>query len=355
MNQPFIKRYSELTISLLLVAFYVTAQILYFAQNGIVTTHEAEKYIHAANKLTQFQWPHIKYLFYSLYVFFLAICFKIGIGYIGVAIIQVFINAVATFFLYRVSINLFNKKFIGFITVLLFIISYQAQIWNFCLYTESLFLNLSIFFFYYLSKNKQTQKNLLALLFFLILLIFTRPTGLLYIPVFLAFVLLSRHNQPIITIKKKFWLIGSFLMLFILGLCFNYFYILEGLLNAFFKKQVICGYDLDVQDNFVGIFFYKLVYFLGMIRPYYSNLHNLLLLLFLPVYLFFLVGIAKPWQNPVFFKSCLFLVFLVTVSVLVTCVNWHGRFIVPLIPIWVIFGGHGLYRTYHLILKKLKN
>ena len=87
-------------------------------------------------------------------------------------------------------------------------------------------------------------------------------------------------------------------------------------------------------DQFLRLAWLRSKAFWGLFRNYYSTGHNIYLsLYFYPVYLLAAIGLRK-WlsQNKCLVLYCLSLIFITWTSVILTCDDWHNRFIQSVVP-----------------------
>jgi hypothetical protein len=136
----------------------------------------------------------------------------------------------------------FTKNFIlPFLVTLFFLGMFYYQLYNVHLFTESFFFSFSIIFSYVVFKQKKFNfLFILLILAFLTLLCFTRPTGLLFIPPTLLFLIFKFG-------KKK--ALPLFLLSIFGGLALFYFLLNTALssggefdfLLPYIEEHVICG------------------------------------------------------------------------------------------------------------------
>ena len=338
-------------------------QYFIFKQNGIVTNLEAEKYIFNANSIIEKGSFNLEYLSYSTYIIFLALLFKIGLGYKSVIFVQLALNGLATFKLFQITEKISGKRVVAYIATFFFISCYQIQVWNFHLYTDSFFLSILIIFIDSLinfNYNKWRSFTIITLLF--ILLLFSRPVGILFlIP---ATIYLTFKYQSNFKPKKLSYSIILFISCSTLLLAGNIFLYrndlsFSDLIKSIYSNSIICGWDTDLiipqEDNSNGILFnikkmiIKIGYYYGMVRPYYSNTHNLILTTFYPVYVFSLIGSFTIFKQKEYKYLMLSIISLFSLLITATCINWHGRFILPILPFIIILGAIG----FNEIIQKL--
>ena len=362
--------------NLSLVILFCLVQAGMVAYFGIYTQEEATKYIYEADHFREhgvFSQP--KYVFYSGYIFLWVLMDWLHAGDVGVYICQLLLNALATICFYRLAEKISSDKKAAFISTALLILCIPFQKWTAYLFTESIFFSLVIIFAYVLFnqyKNANTRPLLLLLL--LLLLIISRPTGMLVIP---ASLILASHY---LWVNGRKWLTLAVWLPGIAGLVLLLDTAIRGkgefdFIKPFIEEHVICGLPREVgygRDNygnslgallsyilqhfgdFIKLGVLRLIAFFGMVRTYYSTAHNALLIAgFYPVYVLsgFGVGFIKKRAKP-FHVFALSLIATFAASVILTCDDWHSRFIMPVMPLIFIYAGAGAVRLYNRFFKK---
>ena len=364
-------------LSLVLLFCLVQAGlVVYF---GIYTREEAVKYTYEADHFRQhgvFSQP--KYVFYSGYIFARVLMDWIHAGDIGVYILQLFLNALATVCFYKLALKVSNDKRAAFISTALLILCVPFQKWTAYLFTESIFFSLVIIYTYVLFtqyKNANTRPLLLLLLLFL--LIISRPTGMLVIP---ASLILASHY---LWVNGKKWLMLAVWLPGIAGLILLLDTAIKGkgefdFIKPFVEEHIICGLPRradvaphDYNNSLGGLLYYisqnfveflKLGFarvgaFFGIVRSYYSGLHNALLaVFFFPVYILacFGFGYIKRRAKP-FHVFAVILIITFAASVMLTCDDWHNRFIMPVMPLIFIYAGTGAVKLYNRFFKRVSD
>jgi hypothetical protein len=338
---------------------WLLLQSLLLLHFGIVTGFESGKYIEQADHLLATgTYTSSNFLFYSTQILLLAAVKKLHIGYVPVVLLQLALNAVSVGCFFKI-IQLFTAKSkAAFWFTLAFLAMYYYQAYNVYLFTESLYFSFSIIYFYGLLRISRLRLYTISLLLPAItLLYFTRPVGIFFLPA--TFVYFVYKFFP-----RKFLLIFSTAGLLFL-ICFTW--LLNTSLGSggeldfllpYTKEMIICGVPtisnshpitVPVQQNSVqgllyiiihypGFFFAlglkRMMAFWGVVRSYYSLSHNI----FIAVYfysLYLLVGAGvrnwvKEMRPAIAFVLCL--VFFTTVSVVLSCDEWHNRFMFTIMP-----------------------
>jgi hypothetical protein len=356
MNTSKIKKYQ--TFILLLIAF-IALQIFLLYQFGIVTDFEATKYIDEAHSLiNKGSYTSNNFLFYSTQILFIASCIKLKLGFWFIVLIQVAANAFSLLLFHQLVQRITKNKAIAFGATLIFLGMFYYQLYNVYLFTESLFFSFSIFFTYYLFALKRF--NLAAVfitLLSLAILLFTRPTGVLFIPATLFYFILRFGRRRVLPLFIFSTLGGLTLFYFLLNAALNSGGEFDFLL-PYIEEHVICGVptiqqphniNLPVNKNSVeglwhiiqnnGSLFFDLakkrfIAFWGLRRSFFSLGHNVFIAVyFYSLYAFIFLGLRRMFSfylaETVFMLTYIFLVML---TVLLSCDEWHNRFIFSILP-----------------------
>ncbi len=282
---------------------------------------------------------------------------KLKTGIISVFLVQLIVNLVATLTFYKFLRHISNET-TAFIILLFFIFNFPFQAFNSMLQTESLFHSITILFSCYLLKLKRlTIRNALFIFLFLLLIIFTRPSGLLFIPCTFLYLFFRFFKQLSIPLKATITLAVTIVFLFVLNTALGSGGELD-LMLPFRDERIICGvptlaHFIDIKtsndpNSIWGLLYYithntgqflRLVLlrsraFFGLSRTYYSTGHNIYLYLyFFPFYLFVLLSIRK-WllTNKHLLLYCLSFLLFTWCTVILTCDDWHNRFFLTLMP-----------------------
>jgi hypothetical protein len=343
---------------------------------GIYTKEEAIKYTYEAAYFADHGWfSEPKYIFYSSYIFLRILCNAIGAGDVGMYVIQVLVNALATICFYKLVLKLSGKYQAAVFGTLLLVLCIPYQKWTAHLFTESIFFSLVIIYTYVLFasfKNKYTRPALSVVL--LLLLVISRPTGMLVIPATVAFI-----SYQLFANKKKLsafaiWLPGLAGLLLLVDAA------MKGkgefdFIKPFVEEHIICGlpesavttaavngdslrvlliYISQHFIDFIQLAFQRLISFFGLIRSYYSPMHNLLLIAgFYPIYILSTFGIRYMYRSArAFFIFSVVLVATFAFSVMLTCDDWHNRFIMPVMPIIFIYAAVGGSQLYEAVVRR---
>lgn len=352
------KLYQPKFIFILLGFFWLIIEAALFWQRGIVTGFEAIKYIDEAQHFLQFgTLSSNNFWLYSTEIFLIAAALKLHLNFIFIVMIQWLLNLFATWMFYELAIYILKKPLLAFSVTFIFIINITYQVYNSFLFTESIFYSLTVIYSSYLLRIKRLAlKNVTTLILLLILLSLTRPTGILFFPA-TAIYTFFRFTKNI-SAWYKFAIFFSALIIF-------YFLINQMLQSGgefdfmlpFRKENIICGvsttqnanievmekgnslegllyYIFHNKDQFLKLARLKTVSFFGLTRSYYSPMHNFYLTIFFyPLYFLSIIGLIKMFLKKE--KAIIYLltiILLYWITTLLTCDDWHNRFILTVSP-----------------------
>jgi len=231
------------------------------------------------------------------------------------------------------------------------------------LFTESIFYSLTIIYSsYVLRLEKLDLKNWIFILLFAALLSITRPTGILFFVSTLLYIFFRFLNN--IRLLYKIILISVSLVVCLMAI--NTMLQAGGSFDfmlPFKKENIICGVNtvnnadiktIEKGNSIQGIVYYifnnkeqflrlaglKTLAFFGMLRTYFSLFHNILLVLFFyPFYILSFIGLwkkIKQQKNSLIYITSIILLYWVTT--LLTCDDWHNRFILTVSPFLFLLG-----------------
>lgn len=354
------------------IYFFISGLLLY--HYGIQLGGEAEKYIDNANRILRQDELRNGFfgIFYVAYSLMVALCIKLSIQLVFVAVVQIIFSFIAAVLLYRLLVNVLGNRRVAFLFFIAYLLCYPIQKWNFFLYSESLHTSCLVIGIYLFDKLRRERKYTLLAAFgtMMLLILFSRPVGLLFLFSVAAVMLTWLYGH------KKRSLFYLFLGLSIVAIVV----IANSPVTAFInpdslkRMEVICqvpgeGTDTTYQEfnrvgltkvfnvikddigigNFLMNGFKKLGCFFGMYRSYYSWQNNLLLLCYTLFYPFVLIGIFSRQDSRFKYVKRLSILYLCLTSVAIffTCDDWSNRFISPAFPFILILAAAGFLRIYH--------
>ncbi len=345
-----------------------------FHEYGIITTKEATKYFYEADYFKiHHHFSEIRYIFYSGYIFLHSIFEDNYTTSVFLYTLQLILNLIGLFSFVRLAAHITGSEHASFIAGFILLAAFNWQIWTVYLYTESLFCNYIIIFcslFFAPIPNQRINRLLLLILFVLIL--FTRPHGMLLL-------------LPLsVTFFSKMYLEKKYIkfMMSIAALCVSiviavWFFLSKDSGFDFIKpiaeNSVLCyikteslqtvniksdnalsfliTYIYNYPKQFIFLSVQKFLSYWGITRSYFSPLQNSWIVCFYySAYFFALIGIYQIWKkNKSFILFIISLFWVFTFSVIMTCDDWSNRFNMPIIPFVLLLAGYGLMRYIQIL------
>jgi hypothetical protein len=348
---------------LLLIVLWTLAQGFLLIKNGIVTSGEAEKYIREAHLFLQTgKLSSSNFWLYFTQILLLSVCLKFRLGFAGAVAIQLLCNLAATLSFYDLISRWFEKQGTALLAGVLLLLNQPYQEFNTFLQTESLFYSLTLIYSCYLLRIKRlTAKNLLIISFMSTLLIFTRPTGILFLPatfIFLFFISLEK-----ISFTQKIGILAglAILFLYLLNMALGSGGELDFML-PFRDERIICGVPtlpgfIPIKTASNGNSVYGLLYYLthnfpqflrlaglrtiaffGLYRNYFGVFHNAFLMFYFYSLYIMALGSIFFWSKtrPYAFMYFISLILLTWLSVILSCDDWHNRFFLSVSPYIIV-------------------
>ena len=368
---------------LLFIFFYIVNSHLIKAGelNGLVMYGgDSHGYIADAKRFLNFDFSELHTSKLS-YIFLVTFVFFLKLNLTSIVIFQLLATIVSSFCLYLIGKKLFSK-WVGLTCLFFFLTCLPIQLRNFYILTEILFINFSIILIY-LCFFKQNQKLLIVLISLFIL--FLRPSGFLIIlSLFFTIILFNKLDGIFnLVLKAVLIFVSFFLLVFFINIGIQDYELISSLsrgviwgysfeTNSICKRNCILGltdpnlyekniyeFFLYLKDNFLILIkaaFFKLILFFSGWRPYYSNLHNIYIVLFhLPIFILFCTYFFKFKKlNPLETFS-IFYIGLNVLFISSTFVDWSGRFIMYILPFMMIFASKSSIDLISFFTNRFKN
>ena len=348
--------------------------------NGLIKLgNDSSRYIFEAEKLANFNFSNL-YISKLSYIVLLAIVFKLNLDLTTIIIFQFLTTIISSLCLYLIARKLFSK-WVGLLSILIFLAYLPIQLRNFYLLTEILFINFSIIitYLFFFKRHLKTM-----ILFMGLFILFLRPQGILILLSIsfttIIFLKLSKDYNFIIKLIiiflclvltiffidnaiKEYDLISAFSKGIIWGYSFGTNAIchnncIPGLTNSDLYEKNIFGLMQYIKDNFfilLKVSFFKIILFFTGWRPYYSYFHNFFLLCFhIPIYVMFCIYFFKSKKIVSFEIFTLFYILLSVSFISVTFVDWSGRFIMYIFPFMIIFASKSATSLFLLFIDRAK-
>lgn len=367
--QNFIEQHS----TILIVAFWILMQSFLLYIYGIETGGESMKAILEAENLIKgngLSYPSTYLYLTEIILIYLSL--KIGVGFWFVLGIQLAVNLFALLYFFKFLERFTQSRLIAFAGAILVVCCVPYQQYNSFLYTESIFFSLSLVYSCFLLSCKKINVENIALIVVLVsLLCITRPSGIFFVAASFIYIFFFFFKGLSFLLKVSIFLFLFSCSLFLLNKMMGSGGRIDIML-PFKDERIICDVptlannaDIDISKNgnsLFGLVYYvthnfdqfsrlallKTKAFFGLVRPYYSKLHNgLLITYFFPLYFLALVSFYRfRTRLPIEFIYLVSLISIYWLSVLFSCDEWHSRFFMTLTPFIIIIA---LYS-----LKKLK-
>ena len=322
--------------------------------DGYKLGNDSPRYINGAKDILSFSFNNEKIFGYFIYKVFVAISFLFSNDLFFVVIIQCLMTGTSAFMIYKITSKI-SDKLSGLMAMIFFLFTPEIQMRNFYILTDILYINLIIFgtYFYFVKKNFYLTIIIFALV------IFTRPHGIIFL-LFIIFLFYKKYEY-LLNKKSKFFIF--FLMVFLLINQINFLSdyverkidtlasIYRYIIYEFEYYPIDFPNELNLIKNdkigileflklclkypvfFVKIFLIKLLFFLGRVRPYYSDIHNFYLIFTTFIFYFFsLISIFYFKVDRSFKYFFYFIIIATSISVVLTTPDWSSRFFLPILP-----------------------
>jgi hypothetical protein len=356
---------------IILMIAWLLLQGFLLTQFGIVTNYEAAKYLAQSDLLiTTGTYSSNNFIFYSTQILLISLCTKLHIGFWVIVAVQMVANLLSIGLFYKLIRRFTQNSLLSFFASLLFLSMYYYHLYNVHLFTESLFFSFSIFFSYFLFNcQKPSAKFILTVILFLALLSFTRPTGILFIPPTLFFLIFRFGEKKALPIFIFTLLGGTVLFYFVLNAALRSGGELDFLL-PYVQEHIICGVPTVQQPNHIeitanknsveafwdliknntGLFLrlakQRFIAFWGVQRSFFAPVHNFFLAAyFYSLYALIIWSIRKMFRR--FLAETIFMlsyIFLVMLTVILSCDEWHNRFIFSILPFLLMLSVRGFIK-----------
>jgi hypothetical protein len=355
-----------------LIFIWLLMQVYMLGNYGVRFMGDSAGYIaYAQNIADSFHFAKTHQLKYFGYPLFMAGIFKVGFGLWGVILAQTLLSGVATLAIYQTTKQLANNIIAPLLATFLFIVWYDMQQYNGFILTESLYISLIIIGFYLLVKAGANIKKSLWALPFLLFVAMVRPNGFIALVAYAgyAFVLVFNNTERK---RVSFRLIVLLVFVPIASVLLADRYLLQNfdIVDTYQLGQVIFMYpELTVNSNstiimppadisplakimhfalhntsyFLKMSGLRLLLFWANVKPYFSIVHNMVIILILyPCYYFAVRAIINKYIPA---HIAVFAIMILGQQAFITTVtseDWNGRFLMSLIAFVFVLGSIGL-------------
>ena len=350
----------------ILFLIWTALQVILFLHYGVKTSVDSVIYQENAAALLNGVVPAGRDIWYISYSFFLAAASLLGGDDVAI-LFQVLISGVALYFLYRATYKITANEITSLLTCAFYLGWIKIHQWNFFIYTDSLFTSMSIVSFAALVLSKSSKQYALTFIIFLFT-VFIRPTGIALIAGVLVYGFAHSYHR----ISRKVWLTTIILSIAVGLLILNFVMRDYNFIDSYLKAELIypnVTLGLQPPDDlitpsdehsplvslitfifsnpfyFFKITTFKLLLFLGNVKPYFSLVHNVLIMGFLfPLYFFAIKGFQNFPSNRKEHYFVAGFVIMQCAIVSLTSENWDGRFLIPILPFVFMLSAVGINR-----------
>jgi hypothetical protein len=349
-------------VVLLLILLWLTINLLLLGYLGIRTGSDTEVYEAMAYALLDGDLPEGRLLWYISYIALLAAIFKLGGNFAWVVGIQILLSGVAAIFLAQAIKKMSGDTRISLVAVFMYLAWVKIHQWNIFIYTESLFTSLAVISFAAFVLSRRPWQHVLSALL-VALTFFARPTGFSFLAGWLVYGLVAVPMAQKWKWATVMIAVGGALLL--LNLMLKDFVLVE----SYAKGEIIYpAINLGLQPPahiqvpgdeygplvrlglfvwhqpgyFIKISLIKLLLFFANAKPYFSLLHNALIVLLLyPLYFFAVIGYRHfPSSQLKYF--ILGFIGSQAATVMLTTNDWDGRFLVLALPFIFMMSAVGI-------------
>lgn len=362
-------------LPILILTWLVVHSVLLWHYGIRTSLFDARVYVEEAAYLLEYGTLEDTYrIFYAVPIALLAV-FRLlfAENIIPFLLFQCILSGMAAAALYQAAVNVFDNTRAGFFSAFIFLIWWDNIQWNTTTMTESLFQTFTCFVVYFLTLLKEGKRNYRMLILLQVVLILTRPTGIvIVISVLVSLTVdhLSVKRKPVIQTA----LIAGVLL--VAGL------VAGSLLHWDFTEEYRKGniityadqvegtslsYDIMRMDtsalgpvessgspivNMISFIITNPVYIvksgvlkiwflISATRPYYSTLHNIYSIGWMTlIYALYFFG-WKATTNQSIRLFSLTAIILNCLLVGVSSVDWDNRFYIPMAPGIILLAGGG--------------
>lgn len=361
----------------LLFIIWAIAQIVAFNHFGIVKSVDSYAYIDSAQLISKGELPTGRLILYLSYSTLLFLIQRLGLTIDFIVFVQILISWLGLYSLHQLTYKESGSNLASLTSGVLYILWFKFHQWNFIIYTDSLFTHLCLIFIFYYNKQESYKKLLSALPIIFVCLV--RPTGILFV----ASLILSEIKH--LNSERKS-LLSLYLSIGILVLLISINQLLSNHVSSFITSYtsgeiiypnhtlgVSIPKDLYIPKEsnqalvqiisfafhnpiyFGKLFLMKAILFLSNAKPYYTMGHNLYVISLLSTsYVASIFGLIKTRRSTIKTFSLIF-ISLQIITVSITSENWDGRFLLPVLPWFLIYSGIGGVDVFKKALKLTKN
>jgi len=358
-----------------LLLLHALLLLLLYRHFGLNVNGEGDKYYSSAAQLANgnahqafaYQW------LYSIYILYLALFIKLGLTQTAIIVLTYLLSMLAYACFYKLLRHRLHIS-IARIWLAFMLLSPMLQFWTLSLYSEPFFIALMLLCARALLCNEAEPRLPWLAIVLSVLLIFTRPSGILVLLALWSFWLWQRYPA-----KLQVIVYSALGLLLVLGICFACLVPLHyrGYVPDLSQGSVYAGFPLygpplPPGDHYtlldcyahlrqqagtgqsVLLFFKKTVSFFVLQRPYYSDWHNRINGAHLLFYVLCVYALLRIRIDA--FRAWLWLcVGIVALHALLTGVffnEWSERYTVVAFPFIFVAAAIGFYNLKQAITRR---
>lgn len=343
----------------IIYAVWLIVQVVLFAAFGVNDGSDAQRFIGLSGEIVRGHWDlGWNDLFYFGYVAGHALLRLVGLPPKSMYVVQLLLSAVAVHYFLRTLSLWVRSGPVLVIAGVLYAGCFATQRWVSILLTDSIFFDLLTIATYYFLAEQAGGRRISWV--FILLLPFFRPTGILF-PVFAAvcWLFTAPRSWKLLFLAGVLVLLGCWVFLALTrGRDFFYPYhnleanvicgISSGLLEyqrtPYREGMGVMGYLWANPGMSMRLFTYRLLEVFTMTRPYFSPVHNWIVrgsafLYYIPA-LVGVTGLIIEKNRIVWYLVAGMVIFCV--PSVIFCVDWSGRFSLPVFCFLFLLMGSGL-------------
>lgn len=360
----------------ILSALFLLTNLVLYQKLGVKIANDSFRYLEYSDEILRTGLFYKKHDFWYLsYVIFITLSKLISREYWFIILLQTLLSGLSVVALYKSSILIFRKESVAFITSIFHILFLEIGSWNFYVLTESFYVSMACFNIYWVTKSylNPTKKNIMLCAVISLVTFFAKPTGISFLIAIIMLIVIY-HKEKVLELKSSIVtgiLIASIFVLYIgLNMMLQTFILIEN----YTKGEIVYGItslpnnphlrSLTIETSNielhipsknhppilrVSLFFIqnplfmakltisKLIYFLAHVKPYFSFLHNIFIVLFLyPVYYFSILSFKRKNIHSPLMAYFITIIAINCIIVSLTSEDWDGRFIMPILPVFFL-------------------
>ncbi len=363
---------------ILLSVIYLLISLFLFSRYGIKIVNDSPRFLGYATRLQDgFYFDPLNF-WYITYAILIYLHHFFSASLLPIIVNQYLLGYLAVIALYEGTRILTEDRLVAFLASFLFIVFPDNIYWHSYILTESIYSSFLCFSFYALARfiNGRSRIDFILLLLCVLICFFCKPTSPVLVLAMIAPAIVRFLMDPSYRILKIGGLVTTGALVLVLA---NQMITMHEVMLIYSKGDIIFAIhelpghrfndllsidpptDLHIPDPdvpmllkivsfivnnpiyWLKLFTSKLLVYLTHIRPYWSWMHNLVVVLLIwPSYYFAILAIRKGLIPKTFVIGILTYFSLHTLIICNTWVDWDARFFVPLYPALAVLSAIGI-------------